>query len=62
MLSVSTQIAVGEDLNAFAEMLASVAFADELIVFNMERTDQAVEKLCKKYHAKIIDVKTPKVV
>ncbi len=62
MLSVSTQIARGEDLASFAEMLASVAFADELIVFNMERTDQEVITLCKKYHAKIVEVKTPKVV
>lgn len=62
MLSVSTQIAVGEDLVAFARLLDSVSFADELIIFNLERHDKEVLALFKKYHAKVIDVKTPKVV
>lgn len=62
MLSVSTQIARGDDLVTFARMLTSVSFADELVIFNMERTDQKSQELFKKYHAKVIEIKTPKVV
>lgn len=62
MLSVSTQIARGEDLGAFTAMLASVTFVDELIVFNMERTDEEVLAICKQYQAKVISVTTPKIV
>ena len=62
MLSVSTQIAVGDDLAVFARMLESVTFADELIIFNMERKDQGAKQLFQKYGAKVISIKTPKVV
>ena len=62
MLSVSTQIARGDDLALFTQMLSSVAFADELVVFNMERKDRAALTLIKKYRARVIEVKTPKVV
>jgi hypothetical protein len=62
MLSVSTQIAPGDDLSTFESMLKSVSFADELLVFNMERQDQATLDLLKKYKAKVINVKIPKVV
>ena len=62
MLSVSTQIAPGDDLATFASMLASVAFADQIIIFNMERSDKPAKDLFKKYHAKVINVSTPKVV
>lgn len=62
MLSVSTQIAVGDSLSTFEAMLRSVSFADELIIFNMERKDEAALKLFQKFHAKVIDVKTPKIV
>ncbi len=62
MLSVSTQIAKEDSLATFEEMLKSVSFADELIIFNMERTDSAVLNLFKKYKARVINVNTPKVV
>lgn len=62
MLSVSTQIAVGDDLHSFAAMLDSVSFADEIIIFNMERSDQPAKDLFKQYGAKVINLKTPKVV
>lgn len=62
MLSVSTQIARGESLATFAQMLKSVSFADELIIFNMERTDAPALSLFAKFKARVIDVKTPKIV
>lgn len=62
MLSVSTQIAREDSLNTFEEMLKSVSFADELVIFNMERKDAPAKSLFKKYQAVVIDVKTPKVV
>ncbi len=62
MLSVSTQIAREDSLSSFESMLKSVAFADELLVFNMERTDPEALSMFKKYQAKVMDVKTPKVV
>lgn len=62
MLSVSTQIAKDDSLASFEAMLRSVAFADELIVFNMERSDEAALKLFQKYKAVVINVKTPKIV
>lgn len=62
MLSVSTQLAREDDLAVFATMLKSVAFADELLVFNMERTDDAFTKLCQKYSARVVTIKTPKIV
>ena len=43
-------------------MLKSVAFADELVIFNLERTDQAALTLFKKYQAKVVNVKTPIIV
>ncbi len=62
MLSVSTQIAIGESLDIFEKMLESVSFADEILIFNMERTDPAALNLFKKYKTRVIEVKTPKVV
>lgn len=62
MLCVSTQIARGESLSIFENMLKSVTFADELIIFNMERKDEEAKKLFAKYKAKVIDVKPPKIV
>lgn len=62
MLSVSTQIAREDSLSTFEAMLKSVTFASELIIFNMERTDTEALNLFKKYKARVIDVKTPKVV
>lgn len=62
MLCVSTQIAKGDSLATFEAMLRSVSFADELIIFNMERDDQEAHKLFAKYKARVIDVKTPTIV
>lgn len=62
MLSVSTQIAREDSLVTFEAMLRSVSFANELIIFNMERTDDAATKLFAKYKARVINVKTPKIV
>ncbi len=62
MLTVSTQLTVGDDLHAFARLLDSVPFADEILIFNMERTDPAALRLFKKYQARVIEIKTPKVV
>jgi hypothetical protein len=62
MLSVSTQVAQGDSLKLFEEMLKSVSFADELIIHNMERKDTEFFALAVKYHAKVIEIKTPKVV
>ncbi len=62
MLSVSTQIARGDDLATFAQMLKSVEFAGELIIFNMERTDAPALALFKRFNARVIEVVTPKIV
>lgn len=62
MLSVSTQIAIDDSLSTFEVMLKSVSFADELIIFNMERTDKESLALFEKYKARVIDIKTPKIV
>jgi hypothetical protein len=62
MLSVSTQIASGDSLQVFAQMLESVSFADELIIFNMERVDKEALALFAKFKARVINVKTPKIV
>lgn len=62
MLSVSTQIAQGDSLLAFETMLRSVVFADEIVIFNMERSDKPALALFKKYEARVIDIKTPTVV
>lgn len=61
-LTVSTQIARGDDLTAFTRLLASVAFADEIIIFNMERSDPAFLRLAKKFHAQVVDITTPQIV
>ncbi|GAB4027625.1 MAG: glycosyltransferase family 2 protein [Candidatus Microgenomates bacterium] len=62
MLTVSTQITVGDDLSTFTRMLNSVYFADEILIFNMERDDKETLQLFKKFEARVINVKTPKVV
>lgn len=62
MLSVSTQIARGDDLSLFSKMLKSVSFAGELIIFNLERDDPPALKLYQDFKAKVVNVKTPKVV
>lgn len=62
MLSVSTQISQHDDLSLFERMLKSVSFAGELIIFNMERTDPSALALFKKFNARVINVKTPKIV
>lgn len=62
MLSVSTQISRDDSLTVFSQMLSSVSFADELIIFNMEREDQEALALFAKFKARVINVKTPKIV
>lgn len=62
MLSVSTQIAREDSLSTFEAMLKSVSFADELIIFNMERTDPAALALFIQFKAKVINVVTPMIV
>ena len=62
MLSVSTQIALGDSLSVFTDMLKSVSFVDEILIFNMERTDKEALTLFEKYKARVINVKTPKIV
>lgn len=61
-LSVSTQIAREDDLSTFTHMLESITFADEIIIFNMERNDLEFSRLAKKFRAQVIGVKTPQVV
>lgn len=62
MLSVSTQIVAEDDLVVFARMLESVSFADEIIIFNMERDPRELVKLASRFKATIIEVKRPKIV
>ncbi|MFH2085962.1 MAG: hypothetical protein ABII21_04230 [bacterium] len=62
MLSVSTQIARDDSLVDFARMLKSVSFADEIFVFNMERNDMRALELFQQFSARVINVKTPKIV
>ena len=62
MLSVSTQIAPGDSLSTFEAMLKSVSFADELVIFNMERDDEARLSIFAKYKARVININTPKIV
>ncbi len=62
MLSVSTQITTTDSLILFERMLKSIAFADEIIIFNMERRDQEFVVLARAYHARVIEVETPKIV
>ena len=61
-LSVSTQIAPGDSLSSFAAMLKSVAFANELIIFNMERSDTPALELFQQFKAKVINITIPVVV
>jgi (heptosyl)LPS beta-1,4-glucosyltransferase len=62
MLTVSTQLAVGDSLSTFKAMIRSVSFADEIVIFNMERDDAETLSYFKEISAKIINVKTPKIV
>jgi len=62
MLSVSTQITPEDDLLVFARMLESVQFADEIIVFNMERDDKDVLALFRQYQVEVINIPVPPVV
>lgn len=62
MLTVSTQIAKEDDLAIFEKLLQSLTFADEIIVFNMERRDKKALALFARYQARIIEVKTPSIV
>lgn len=59
MLSVSTQIAPEDDLAVFREMLGSVAFADQIQIYAMDRRDKAFQKLAADAHAQIIPIVRP---
>ncbi len=61
MLTISTQIAREDNLTTFESMLKSVKFADEIIVFNLERTDDDALELFRKYAVKVVQSKTPKI-
>lgn len=62
MLTVSTQIAQEDDLAIFDKLLQSLTFADEIIIFNMERRDKEALALFARYQARIIEIKTPSIV
>lgn len=63
MLSVSTQLAVGDDLSTFKRMIQSVNFADEIVVYNMGISDQDFFSLCQKLKLRVVNLaKIPKVV
>lgn len=62
MLTVSTQVTRGDSLSVFEAMLKSVAFADELIIFNMEREDGEAIKIFEKYKARVTNIQTPQIV
>lgn len=62
MLSVSTQISVDDSLSTFKAMIKSVSFADELVIFNMEREDSETLSYFKDIKGRVINVKTPKIV
>jgi len=59
MLTVSTQLAVGEDLIQFEDMLKSIGPVTELRVYNFGRTDADFFKRCKHHHATLIELKEP---
>ncbi len=59
MLTVSTQLAIGESLTQFEFMLKSVSFADEIRVYNFGRTDADFINLCKKHKARITNLSKP---
>ena len=62
MLTVSTQIVPEDNLHTFEQLLKSVTFADELLIFNMERKDPEFMQLTHQYRAQAINVKRPLVV
>lgn len=61
-LTVSTQIAPEDSLLRFREMLESVSFADELLIYNFGRTDQEALSLFNEFKAKVTTLPAPKVV
>lgn len=62
MLSISTQIAPGESLTQFEQMLKSASFASQITIFNLGRTDQAAKQLFRKYKARVIETQLPKII
>lgn len=62
MLSVSTQLTGSDSLTLFETMLKSISFADEIIIFALDRHDQDLQSLATKYHAKVINLPTPQIV
>lgn len=61
MLTISTQLSQSDDLTVFSRMLKSIDFADEIIIFNMERNDLETLKFGS-VKPKVINIKTPKIV
>lgn len=59
MLSVSTQLAVGEDLAQFEAVLKSIESVDEIRVYNFGRIDAEFYAICKNYSAVVIELKKP---
>lgn len=59
MLSVSTQLAVGESLEQCETLLKSISWADEILMYNFGRSDSAFTALCQKYRATIINLPDP---
>lgn len=59
MLTVSTQIAIEDNLASFTKMLDSVSFADEILLYTMYEPGLKLKKIIKKYELKPIKVKTP---
>jgi hypothetical protein len=62
MLSVSTQIAREDDISLFRQMLKSVSFADEILIYNMGRDEKELREETVEFHPRIISIKTPKIV
>jgi len=62
MLSVSTQLAREDSLLAFERLLRSITFADEIIIYNMERSDPEFFALARRFKARVIKIKTPLIV
>lgn len=62
MLTVSTQLAPGDDLALFARMLTSVSPYDELLVFDLGRSDKDAKLLLAKFRARVVTCPTPPIV
>lgn len=59
MLTVSTAIAPGEDLQVFANLLTSINFADEILIYNFGRRDAKLARLIKAGRGRVINLQPP---